>query len=114
NQEDRPLGGFPEQPTDMPLDFKRRDRVGLYSYLEARVSRRFNPGILFEYAQNIDHLAGDTKAYSPYLTIWASEFQRFRLQYTRLDAPGTGNQDDQFFLQWTVILGSHVHSFRDR
>ena len=34
------------------------------------------------------------------------------LQYTRLDAP-EGN-DNQFFLQWTVILGSHVHGFRDR
>ena len=57
-------------------------------------------------------MGGDTKAYSPYLTVWASEFQRFRLQYTRLDAP-EGN-DNQFFLQWTVILGSHVHGFRDR
>ena len=22
--------------------------------------------------------------------------------------------DDAFFLQWTAIIGSHVHSFRDR
>lgn len=114
NQEDRPLGGFPEDGGDTPLVFKRRDRLGMYSYLEARLTRRFSPGFLYEYVQDIDHVGGDTKAYSPYLTIWASEFQRFRLQYTRLDAPGAGNQDDQFFLQWTVILGSHAHTFRDR
>ena len=95
-----------------PLIFKRRNAASAYSYLEARLTRRFYPGFLFDWAQDIDHVGGDTKAYSPYLTVWASEFQRFRLQYTRLDAP-EGN-DNQFFLQWTVILGSHVHGFRDR
>jgi hypothetical protein len=114
NQEHRPVGGFPEEPSDTPLVFKRRNSVGLYSYLEPRITRRINPGFLFEWVQDIDHAAGDTIAYSPYLTVWASEFQRIRLQYTRLEAPGAGNEDNQFFLQWTVILGSHVHSFRDR
>ena len=131
NQEGRPVGGFPgatpalslartlgvsaDAPivTDPPsLIFKRRNAASAYSYLEARLTRRFYPGFLFDWAQDIDHVGGDTKAYSPYLTVWASEFQRFRLQYTRLDAP-EGN-DNQFFLQWTVILGSHVHGFRDR
>ena len=132
NQEDRPVGGFPAaEPAlslarglglppaapavaDPPasLVFKRRDAASFYSYLEARLSRRFYPGFLFDWVQDVDHLTGDTKGYSPYLTIWASEFQRFRLQYTRLDAPE--GHDNQFFLQWTVILGSHVHGFRDR
>jgi len=135
NQEDRPVGGFP--PTSAaatslartlgmpattadvapvveapPLVFKRRDAMSAYSYLEARLSRRYYPGFLFDWAQDIDHVGGDTKAYSPYLTIWASEFQRFRLQYTYLDAPHAS--DNQFFLQWTVVLGSHVHGFRER
>ena len=132
NQEDRPVGGFPAaEPAlslarglglppaapavaDPPasLVFKRRDAASFYSYLEARLSRRFHPGFLFDWVQDVDHVTGDTKGYSPYLTIWASEFQRFRLQYTRLDAPA--GHDNQFFLQWTVILGSHVHGFRDR
>jgi hypothetical protein len=83
----------------------------MYSYIEARLSRRFYPGFLFDYAQGIDRAKGTT-AYSPYLTIWASEFQRLRLQYTRLEEPG--NRENQVFLQWTVALGSHVHGFRDR
>ena len=57
-------------------------------------------------------MAGYTTAYSPYLTLWLSEFNRLRLQYTRLEQPGL--HENEFFLQWTVILGSHVHSFRDR
>ncbi len=108
NREHRPIGGFPDEP----LRFTLRDAVGLYSYAEARLTRRFYPGFLFEYAQAIDGGEPSTRAYSPYLTIWASEFQRLRLEYTYLDAPG--NHENQFFLQWTVIIGSHVHSFRDR
>ena len=142
NREDRPLGGGPTRlpvpvvrlaPTLAPnllppasglllsappeaapaaAAFRRRDAVGLYSYLETRLTRRFSPGFLFEWAQDPDGLVGDTLAYSPYLTIWASEFQRFRLQYTRLEEPRA--HDNEFFLQWTVVLGSHVHTFRDR
>ncbi len=113
NRERRPIGGFPTEPTaPPPTDFRHRDAWGLYSYLEARLTRRFYPGFLFDFAQDIDGAVGDTKAYSPYLTFWPSEFQRLRLQYTYLDAPG--NHENQFFLQWTAILGSHVHGFRDR
>jgi hypothetical protein len=95
-----------------PLVFKRRDATGLYTYLEARLSQRYYPGFLFDYAQDIDHVVGPTLAYSPYLTLWLSEFQRVRLQYTRLEQPSL--HENEFFLQWTVILGSHVHGFRDR
>jgi hypothetical protein len=113
NSEDRPIGGFPEnQSADTPLVFEHKNAVGLYSYIEPRLTRRYYPGFLFEYVQDINPGVGDTLAYSPYLTIWASEFQRIRLQYTRLEAPS--QHDNEFFLQWTVILGSHVHSFKDR
>jgi hypothetical protein len=93
-------------------DFRKRNAFGMYSYVEARLSRRFYPGFLFEYVQDIDSPSRATKQYSPYLTFWASEFQRLRLQYTHTDGPG--RSDDGFFLQWTAIIGSHVHSFRDR
>src|SRR5437867_11416000 len=102
----------PTSAAATPLVFKRRDTTGLYTYLEARLSQRYYPGFLFDYAQDIDHVAGATTAYSPYLTLWLSEFNRLRLQYTRLEQPGL--HENEFFLQWTVILGSHVHSFRDR
>jgi hypothetical protein len=92
--------------------FRYRDAFGLYSYVEARLTRRYYPGFLFEYVEDLDHPGHATKAYSPYFTVWASEFQRLRLQYTHLDAPD--RNDDQFFLQWTIVMGSHVHSFRDR
>ena len=141
NQEDRPVGGFPSSEAlatetslerglgvtplgprvaplavdpvaTTPLIFKRRDATGLYTYLEARITQRYYAGFLFDYAQDIDHVVGPTYAYSPYLTMWLSEFNRLRFQYTRLEQPGL--HENQFFLQWTVILGSHVHGFRER
>ncbi len=112
NREDRPVGGFPAEPTVEPLVFKRRDAVGLYTYLEARLTRRYYPGFLFDYVQDVDGVEPSTRAYSPYFTIWLSEFQRLRLQYTYLDAPT--NHESQFFVQWSIALGSHVHGFGDR
>jgi hypothetical protein len=112
NREAQPFGGFPTEPTGEPLVFRQHDAVGLYSYVEARLTRRFYPGFLFEYLQDATGVDSSTRAYSPYLTIWASEFQRLRLQYSYLDQPG--NHENQFFVQWTAILGSHVHGFRDR
>jgi hypothetical protein len=114
NHESRP-GITPTEDSPNQI-FRVRDSFGLYSYLEARLTRRYYPGLLYEYLQDIDRPSLSTWALSPYFTIWLSEFQRLRLQYTHLQSnrPGTRPTDDQFFLQWTAIIGSHVHSFRDR
>ena len=106
------LSALAQQDATTPLVFQRKNAVGLYSYAEYRFSRQLFGGFLFDWTESIDPGVGDTFAYSPYLTLWASEFQRFRLEYTRFEAPG--DHENQFFLQWTVIIGSHVHSFRDR
>jgi hypothetical protein len=97
---------------DVPPDFSWVNAFGMYSYLEARLTRELRPGFMFEYTQDLNGIQSPAEGYSPYLTIWPSEFQRFRLQYTHLSQPG--GDDDQFFVQWTAVLGSHVHGFRDR
>ncbi|MBI3783102.1 MAG: hypothetical protein HY270_06855, partial [Deltaproteobacteria bacterium] len=106
NREDWNVG---DEPTPV---FRRTDAWGMYSYAEARLTRRYYAGFLFDYAQDMSRRSGDTKGYSPYFTIWLSEFNRLRLEYTYLDQPT--NHENQFFIQWTAILGSHVHGFRDR
>lgn len=112
NQENRPVGGFSEGESEDPLSFKRKNALGLYSYLEARLTRRYYVGFLFDWWQGLDPGIKSTIDYSPYLTIWASEFQRIRLQYTRFEGPG--NHENQFFAQWSIALGNHVHGFSDR
>jgi hypothetical protein len=96
---------------DAPV-FQRANAWGLYSYVEPKLTRVFYPGFMFNYNQTISRTIGGTTTYSPYLTIWVSEFQRIRLQYTYFDAPQ--DHQSQFFLQWTGVLGSHAHGFRER
>jgi len=102
----------PDVGDDTTPVFRRRDAFSMYSYVEARLTRRYYPGFLFDFAQDLNRIQGDTKGYSPYFTIWLSEFNRLRLQYTYNDEPQ--NHESQFFVQWTAVLGSHVHGFRDR
>ena len=92
--------------------FHSEGAFGVYSYLEARLTRRYYPGFMFNWQQALDRQQGDVTTYNPYFTIWLSEFQRLRLQYTYFTAPS--DHQSQFFLQWTAVLGSHVHGFRDR
>jgi hypothetical protein len=92
--------------------FKRANAWGFYSYIEPKLTRVFYPGFMFDYNQALSRTSGGTTSYSPYLTVWASEFQRLRAQYTYFSAPQ--DHQSQFFLQWTGVLGSHVHGFRER
>jgi hypothetical protein len=107
NTERRPNGGFPEAGMEStePLQFTRHDALGMYSYEEPTsclLSR-----IPLPVLSKPDSARGAT-ALSPYLR--GRGFQRIRLQYQRLEEPGNHKQ----FFVWTVILGSHVHGFRDR
>jgi hypothetical protein len=76
------------------------------------LSRRLSVGFEFEWVEALDPGVVTTTAFSPYLTLWASEFQRIRLQYSNIAQPG--GHDNAGFIQWTAVLGSHVHGFRDR
>jgi hypothetical protein len=91
---------------------RRHGAFGLYSYVEPRLSRRFYPGFQFQWVQALDPGVVNTTVFSPYITLWASDFQRFRFQYYNIAQPG--GHDNQGFLQWTVVLGTHVHGFPQR
>lgn len=94
----------------------RSDAMGLYTYLEARLSRRWKSGFLFDWMQDVTDRGQQTCRYSPYLSLHPSEFQVIRLQYSHTDPNGsTGlRPSDAVYLQWQFILGRHVHGFRQR
>jgi len=111
----------------------RQGAWGGYTYAEARLNRQWRAGFRFDYYQlpsepelvtnpftglpastlNASGNRTANRTYSPYLTFFASEFQRVRLQYNHY-TDGNANNADEFFLQWTVVLGSHSHGFTDR
>jgi hypothetical protein len=102
-----------------PLDDvgKRRQSYGGYSYADLKLNKNWSTGFLLDYAPIIENPGQRTISYSPYLTWNLSEFNRLRFQYYYLsnnfhaDKAEAGNQ---FFLQWTTVIGAHTHGFLSR
>jgi hypothetical protein len=97
--------------------FRRMFAPGGYAYLEAKLSREWAAGFLFDHAPSIESPGKKTIGYSPFVTWNLSEFHRLRLQYSYLDdsvREDKAERGHQFFLQWTTALGSHSHGFRNR
>ena len=89
---------------------------GLYSYFETKLSRRFKVGFLFDWFEEPANPLGQTFRYSPYVTWNPSEFQLLRLQFSHTDPnEATGRHSSEaVYLQWSAIIGRHVHGFKQR
>ncbi len=97
--------------------FRRIFAPGGYAYGEAKLSREWAAGFLFDHAPSIESPGKKTIGYSPFITWNLSEFNRLRFQYSYLDdsvREDKAERGHQFFLQWTTALGSHSHGFRNR
>ncbi len=96
---------------------KRRQSYGGYSYADLKLNKSWSTGFLVDYAPMVESPGQRTISYSPYLTWNLSEFNRLRFQYYYLsnnfsaDKAESGNQ---FFLQWTTVIGAHTHGFLGR
>jgi hypothetical protein len=97
--------------------FRRLRALGGYAYAEAKLSREWAAGFLFDNAPSLSSPGKKTISYSPFMTWNLSEFNRLRFQYSFLDdqvREEKTERGNQFFLQWTTFLGSHSHGFRTR
>jgi hypothetical protein len=95
----------------------RRLALGGYSYGELKLNKTWSTGFLFDYSPSIMSPGKKTIGYSPFLTWNISEFNRLRFQFTHADDHARESKDDagnQFFLQWTTVIGSHTHGFLGR
>jgi hypothetical protein len=97
--------------------FRRMLGIGGYAYAEAKINRQWAAGFLFDHAPSLSSPGKKTISYSPFLTWNLSEFNRLRFQYSYFDdqvREDKAERGNQFFLQWTTVLGSHTHGFRTR
>jgi hypothetical protein len=107
NRERIPFDGFAQ----------RRLSVGGYSYGELKLNKNWSTGFLFDYGPSIEKPGKKTISYSPFLTWNISEFNRLRFQYSFLDdkvRADKAESGNQFFLQWTTVIGAHTHGFLTR
>lgn len=97
--------------------FRRMFAPGGYAYGEAKITREWAAGFLYDNAPSLASPGKKTVGYSPFVTWNLSEFNRLRFQYSYLDDKVREEKSErghQFFLQWTTVLGSHTHGFRTR
>ena len=94
---------------------------GGYAYanwdLNPELPGKWSLGLMFDSAPDPENPSDETLSLSPYISWSPSEFNRLRLQYTHgWDDVGETPGDDgaQVYLQWTTVLGSHTHGFRER
>lgn len=106
---------------------------GGYAYAEYRISKRWRPGFRFDYytmpsepaivTNPFTGLQGSTvnstgsrtrvNTWTPYITFYPSEFQRFMLEYN-YSSHGNATSTSEFLFQWEVVIGSHQHGFTER
>jgi hypothetical protein len=89
---------------------------GAYSLVDVRLSPRLGVGGRFDYVEPVGvELARKTQegdvGLSGFLTLYQSEFARWRLQYRHTNFAQGGN-DDTVFLQGTFVIGVHKHQLQ--
>ena len=97
--------------------FRRMFAPGGYAYAEAKLTREWAAGFLYDNAPSLSSPGKKTVSYSPFITWNLSEFNRLRFQYSYFDdqvREEKSERGNQFFLQWTTAIGSHSHGFRNR
>jgi len=96
--------------------------MGVYQYVEGKVSRRFTLGARFDWTMPLPSVdakglfAGNdgqhTISLEPYVTWWQSPWVRVRLHYAytyNIDRPGLPRSDHRVVLQATFAAGPHKH-----
>lgn len=86
-----------------------------FSYVQVKLGRGWRAGVLVDLSEDLDAARQLTKTYTAFATYDLTEFQRLRAAYSRVDNNVPGRlRNDVIALQWTGVLGHHVHGFRDR
>ncbi|MBI5630623.1 MAG: hypothetical protein HY921_07050 [Elusimicrobia bacterium] len=99
--------------TRLPTDRVRA--FGGFSYIQAKMGRRWRPGVMLDLAESLDNGKALTRTFTGFLTWDLTEFQRLRLSYSHAANNIPGRSSNHIVaLQWTGVLGHHVHGFRDR
>lgn len=98
--------------TNLPTDRVRA--YGGYSYVQLKLGR-WEPGAMLDLSESLDTAHDLTRTVTAMLNYRVTEFSRLRATYARQDSNVRTQRGAHILgLQWTAVLGNHVHGFRDR
>ena len=99
--------------TNLPTD-RVRSYAG-FSYIQVKVGPKWRPGVMVDLTEDLDTAKTLTRTFTGFITYDVTEFQRLRMTFARTtDNRPVGLGNNTVGLQWTGVLGKHVHGFRDR
>lgn len=88
---------------------------GGFTYVMVKLGRHWRPGLALDLAEDLNNPKRVTRTYSAMMTYDVTEYQRLRLQFSRAASNRhTTLPNNIVALQWSGVLGYHVHGFRDR
>lgn len=87
---------------------------GAVSFVDARVTRHLGAGAYADFAEDLDVRRKVSTNIGAFFNVHVSEFQRIRLQVSRLRDNFGGKADVRGFVQYTAAIGTHAHTFKDR
>jgi hypothetical protein len=89
----------------------RVDSWGFYSFVSYQLGRRWYLGGRLDESRAVEAPGERTRSASAMVDFYASEFQRFRLQYKFSDLRDALDSH-QLFFQWYFLIGTHgAHKF---
>lgn len=92
----------------------RVDAYAGYSYIQLKMGQTWRGGVMADLTQSLDNNALLTQTYSAFLSHDVSEFQRLRAVYSVAHTNDGSTNNNTLTLQWTAVMGHHVHGFKDR
>ena len=93
----------------------RKEAYAGNSYLQLKAVLHWRPGVMLDLTEDLDNTHMVTRTFSAFVSYDITEFQRLRLVYSDARVNTSGIPDNHTIaLQWTAVLGHHVHGFRDR
>jgi len=92
----------------------RVDAYAGYSYIQMKFGPVWYGGVMADITEDLTNNNKVTQTYSAFLSHDISEFQRLRGIYSIAHANDGSNNVNSFEIQWTAVMGHHVHGFKDR
>jgi hypothetical protein len=93
------------------LPAPRKTAYGGYTYIQLKAGRHWVPGAMLDLTENQDNPYMLMRTAEAFVQYNVTEFQSLRLAYS-YSASNTSDPDNRtLMLQWTAVLGHHVHGF---
>ncbi len=93
------------------LPIGRKKAYAGYTYITMKAGLRWLPGAMLDLTEDQDNPHRLTRTASAFVQYDVTEFQALRLAYSYAASNTSAPVNNTLLLQWTAVIGHHVHGF---